>query len=112
MTGFTVTGAAGADGRTPPPAELVLHGNFPDPFRRGTTIEFTCPRAMPVDLRIHDAAGRLVRTLLSGTPFAAGRHRIAWDGRDRAGREVPAGVYLIRLRAAGNERSDPTVVVR
>ncbi len=50
----------------------------------------------PVDLRIFDLSGRLVRTLLSGSQ-PAGTHRVLWDGRDGDGRDAPSGVYLYRL---------------
>jgi flagellar hook assembly protein FlgD len=48
---------------------------------------------------VFDALGRRVRTLVDG-PLAAGRHEIAWDGRDGRGVDAPAGVYLVRAAAA------------
>ena len=33
--------------------------------------------------------------------YGTGGHAVAWDGRDAAGRPVPAGVYFSRLRANG-----------
>ena len=40
-----------------------------------------------------------VRTLLSG-PMAPGFHTIVWNGRDDAGRQVAAGLYISELRTA------------
>jgi len=45
------------------------------------------------EICVFDAAGRQVRRL--ALPRAGGS--MVWDGRDSFGREVPAGVYYIRL---------------
>ena len=42
-------------------------------------------------------AGRVVRPLLDGLVEPTGRAE--WDGLDRQGRPVPAGVYFVRLEA-------------
>jgi hypothetical protein len=58
----------------------------PSIFRTSTTLRAASPAA--TGFRIHDAGGRLIRTL-SG-------NRAVWDGRDRQGKQVPPGVYVIR----------------
>ena len=68
----------------------------PNPFTDGTEILFELPRETPGSLRIIDVAGRAVRTLASG-PWAAGPHRVAWDGTDAGGTRVASGVYFYRL---------------
>lgn len=82
-------------------AAFALQQNVPNPFNPRTVIGFSLERAGAVRLRIHDAAGRLVRTLHDGTALAAGRHEAAWEGLDDAGRPVAAGVYHCRLEAGG-----------
>jgi len=78
------------------PVTLALHSATPNPFPRTTSIEFELPRSGPVTLQVYDASGRLVRTLVN-EGRAAGRHRVAWEGRGDDGREVAAGVYFARL---------------
>ena len=51
------------------------------------------------DVRVYDASGRLVRTLLAGKTRPAGRQGVDWDGRDGSGRTAPSGVYFYRLQA-------------
>ena len=78
----------------------------PNPFRAGVELSRSEGRPIPApaDVLVSDAAGRLVRRLaLDGGPAR-------WDGRDRAGRPVPAGVYFVRIRHA--EGTDATRVVR
>ncbi len=48
---------------------------------------------------VHDASGRVVRRLAVRSD-AGGTGALSWDGRDAAGRKVPAGVYHCLLRLA------------
>jgi glucose/arabinose dehydrogenase len=74
---------------------------YPIPSRGGVTIDFAMADRGPVSLTIHDAAGRRVRTLVSGEARDAGPQRSQWDGHDDAGRRLAPGVYLARLSVAG-----------
>ena len=107
------------------PLATLLYQNFPNPFPTATSpatcVWFDLATAGPVSLEVFDLSGRHVVTILPGAGrvgfFEAGRHgRVAigssepgcngdirWDGRGRNGEVVPAGVYLLRLRAAGTE---------
>jgi glucose/arabinose dehydrogenase len=59
--------------------------------------EFSVNAPAAASLRILDAAGRVVRTLEgAGSPSGESR-AIVWDGRDRSGRAVAAGVYVAFL---------------
>lgn len=69
----------------------------PNPFNPFTTLSFETPGGGPVHLLIFDLAGRLVRDVTHGRPFAPGYHDVVIDGRDRAGRRLASGVYFYRL---------------
>jgi flagellar hook assembly protein FlgD len=69
----------------------------------------TLPRAATVDVTVFDAAGRRVRTLLSGRA-PAGRTSLAWDGGDARGRPAGAGLYFVR--AAGPDGAATRRLVR
>ncbi len=85
---------------TPAPALARLLRNFPNPFNPRTTVEFTMKRDAVASLRVYDAQGRLVRTLLSSY-LAAGPHSVSWNGLDDTGRPSASGVYFLRLQAGG-----------
>jgi hypothetical protein len=51
----------------------------------------------PVQVRIYDLGGRLVRVLAERRPLSTGAYAMAWDGRDAGGGLVPPGVYCARL---------------
>ena len=93
---------------SPGRGRLRLAG-FPSPCRAATSIHFDLPVAVPVSLRIHDASGRAVRSLVDGLA-AAGPRSVAWDGRNDAGERVASGVYLVNLRTPGLAESTSLVV--
>ena len=63
------------------------------------------------DLSIYDASGRRVASLLNG-PLSAGDHRIEWTGLDDAGQRVNAGLFFLRLKAAGKTAVHKVMLVR
>jgi hypothetical protein len=67
----------------------------------GTRFRVITPPVAPSELRILDAAGRLVRTLPGGPV-------VEWDGRGGAGSPAPAGVYFYALRVEGEGRPAAT----
>lgn len=95
--------------------EFMLHQNYPNPFGNTshtlqnhqkifaeTTISFSLPTAAAVVLKIYNLNGQEIRTLASGHQNA-GLHTIKWDGKDRFGREVGAGVYIYAVQT-GQEK--------
>jgi hypothetical protein len=71
---------------------------FPNPFRPQTEIAFTLPTARQAELAVYNVAGERV-AVLADRRFAEGRHTLTWEGQSAAGRQLPAGVYLVRLDA-------------
>ena len=41
----------------------------------------------------------IIKMTETGLHLPAGYHSVVWDGRDRAGRPLPSGVYIARLVA-------------
>lgn len=83
----------------------------PNPSSGPVKIHFQLPVGGMAELAIFDVAGRRIRRLESG-PRSAGEHTLVWDGRDEAGVEVEAGVYLYRYRAGNTVESDRIVIAR
>ncbi len=74
---------------------------WPNPFRETTKIRFTLARSRQVEVEVFDITGRRHRRLLPLSSLEAGEQSLRWDGRDEAGRELAAGLYLLRLRGDG-----------
>ncbi|HET7904284.1 MAG TPA: LamG-like jellyroll fold domain-containing protein [Candidatus Eisenbacteria bacterium] len=74
------------------------------PSRSGggtTTFAIHAERPTTATLQIFDVRGRLVKTLLSRAPIAAGSTTVSWRGATDRGVGAASGVYFARLRAGG-----------
>ncbi len=94
-----------------PPASTRLHFAAPNPFGSSTTVAVDLATSGNVTLEVFDVAGARVATLAEGG-WAAGRHRLRWDGRSGDGRTVPAGLYLVRLTTPGFSATKRVVRMR
>lgn len=98
------------DPRIPAAARPSLTA-LPNPFGPRTTIRYELTAPVEVNLFVADPTGRLVRRLVRGRQDA-GPHVLDWDGRDDAGREVAAGIYLYVLHAGTKHEMGKLVRVR
>ena len=80
------------------PREYALSQNYPNPFNPLTSIQYALPEAGQVELVVYNIMGHQVRRLVSGRK-EAGYHKVLWNGRDDSGREVPSGIYFLRVQA-------------
>ena len=85
--------------------------SFPNPFNPLTTVRFTLGRQQQVSLSVYDLTGRRL-VQLADALFAAGLHRLEWDGRDAGGREIGSGVYLLRLATEDQIESHRVTLIR
>jgi len=89
---------------TPAGPALALRAAAPNPFNPTTEIVFALPAAGRAVLRIHDARGRRLSTLVD-EELGPGEHAATWSGRGIDGRRVPAAVYFARLEFDGRARA-------
>jgi subtilisin family serine protease len=76
----------------PIPQSHELITNYPNPFNGSTMIELSGPETENHSVEIYDIAGRLVKSI----PINGG-NSVVWDGTDRSGSEVSAGIYFARV---------------
>ncbi len=88
-----------------------LAQNQPNPFNPSTQIRFSLAHAGHVSLKIYDAAGRHVRTLVDDTRSPS-EHTVTWDGKDDTGASVAAGVYLYKLQTKEDTQTRRMVLVK
>ena len=86
-------------GNEVPVASSLGLRNHPNPFNPWTTISFRLPEPAAVTLRVYDASGRLIRTLVAEQMFDEGKGEVVWNGRNDRGAAVASGVYFTRLDA-------------
>jgi len=86
--------------------------SFPNPMNQQGTIRFQLPAGSAASLRVTDAAGRLVRILVSPSGPTGAPELLRWDSRDQAGRLVPAGIYEFSLQSGNRYWTRPVIVLR
>ncbi|GAI64485.1 unnamed protein product, partial [marine sediment metagenome] len=58
---------------------------------------YQLPSDCHVCLRIYNIAGELVQTLGSKNQ-KPGHYTVCWNGKDENGKQLPSGVYFVRLK--------------
>jgi hypothetical protein len=78
---------------------------YPNPFNPNATIAYTVAQAADVSVRAYDARGRLVGELVPPRRHEAGDYAVTF-------RPGASGVYLVRVRAGGEEQVVKMVAVK
>ena len=74
-----------------------LHSNYPNPFNPTTTISFSLPKEVDIELAIYNIKGQKVKTLYSGKA-EEGKHTVTWNGKDDNNKSVSSGIYFYKLK--------------
>lgn len=88
---FSGTSAVGDNASTP--VSYRLGQNYPNPFNPATTISYDLKESGPVSLRVYNAIGQEVATLVNGVE-TAGSHQVTFGAAN-----LPTGIYFYRLTA-------------
>ncbi len=99
------------DDPMPLPDATFLDQNYPNPFNPSTTITFGLKEKGHVSLRIYDASGRLVATLVDETR-TAGSYIVEWNGREKNASSVASGVYFYKLSSKDFEETKKMILLR
>jgi len=84
---------------------------FPNPFNSSARVNWQMKREGKADLKVYDASGRAVRTLVSGTR-PAGSYTARWNGADDAGQKLARGIYFVRLSTPDQTVKVKTILAR
>lgn len=88
--------ATDREGEEHPRHPAQLWPGYPNPFSSTATLRYSIEQPGEVQIGVYDLRGRLIATPFSG-PQPPGDFSVTWSGRDQAGRQVAAGVYLVQL---------------
>jgi len=84
---------------------------YPNPGTGEIRIKYQLGDRTRLSLKIYDAAGRLVRTLVNGR-YNPGTYSIVWNRIDDQGRSVPAGVYFIHFTTTEQNQIEKVILVK
>ncbi|HVP58520.1 MAG TPA: MBL fold metallo-hydrolase [bacterium] len=77
---------------------------YPNPFSSEATMRFNVAEPGPVAVNIFDVQGRLVNSFQT-----LGANSYTWDGTSLDKREVPSGVYFVRISGPSQTMSEKLV---
>jgi len=78
------------------PIAFKLFQNYPNPFNPTTQISFSIPQLIFVNLKVYDALGNEIMSLVNEEK-PAGEYEVEFDGR-----ELTSGIYFYRLKAGNH----------
>ena len=83
-----------------------LRQNYPNPFNPATTIQFVLPERAQTTLRVYNAIGREVATLVDEN-LSAGTHEVTFDAAS-----LSSGIYLYRLEAGSFRQTQKMILAK
>ncbi|MDO8550687.1 MAG: T9SS type A sorting domain-containing protein [Ignavibacteria bacterium] len=89
------------------PDEFYLNQNYPNPFNPSTTIKFGLTTEMAVELKVFDALGQEVMTLIDSQLMKAGSYNVNFNASNLA-----SGTYVYRLKAGDNVSSKKMILLK
>jgi flagellar hook assembly protein FlgD len=84
---------------------------YPNPTRLGLNISYNITGTAPTRLRVYDATGKVVTSLWDATR-SRGQYVTRWSGLAANGRQVPAGIYFIKLESGDTRLTQKLVIQR
>ena len=88
------------------PREFKLQQNYPNPFNPSTTIEYDVPARAHIILKVYNALGQDVATLVD-EERAPGSYSTVWDAKG-----VASGTYWSRMTADGRSIVQKMILVK
>ncbi|MFA7421494.1 MAG: FlgD immunoglobulin-like domain containing protein [Melioribacteraceae bacterium] len=93
------------------PSSFTLSQNYPNPFNPSTVISYQLPKQSRVQIKIYDAIGNEIRSLIDEEK-SAGKYNILWDSRNNYGTRVSSGVYFYKITADGFAQTKKMILMK
>jgi hypothetical protein len=89
----------------------LLYSCLPNSFNPNMQIRFELQKDAWVSLRVYDASGVLVKTVVN-EQVPHGSHLIRWDGRNEKGTVVASGVHFCQMKTVNYVGNTKLLVAR
>jgi hypothetical protein len=89
---------------------FILKQNRPNPFKYTTSIEYSLPSNQYVELKIYNAAGQQIKTIISEYQ-QAGQYHYIWNSRTENNQQVPAWIYYYTLNSKTGKNITKKMVI-
>ncbi len=93
------------------PTQIHLYQNYPNPFNPETTISYKVQAASQVSLKVYDALGREIATLVNEYK-QTGLHTATFSVKTPYMASLPSGVYFYRLQSGSYSKTKKMILLR
>ena len=83
------------------PDRFYVSANYPNPFNPSTNFFIDVPSAGRLNISIYDVNGKLVNEVIN-TYVEAGRIYGSWSGKNISGKNMPTGIYFMKVKTSLN----------
>tara|TARA_B100000575_G_C23041802_1_gene599645 strand:- start:786 stop:1190 length:405 start_codon:yes stop_codon:yes gene_type:complete len=91
--------------------KFILYDNYPNPFNPSTNISYSISNRKHVSINIFDLnGGRVIELFNDYKP--AGSYVINWNGENKKGVQVSAGVYLYSIEAGELRQTKKMILLK
>ncbi len=94
------------------PNDFSLQQNYPNPFNATTLIAFSLQQPGIVTIKIYNALGQTITTLVDRKHYSYGKHTLRWNGLDHYGAAAASGIYFAELTVQQEMQKIKMVLVR
>ncbi len=98
-------------GVSPVPNTFELSSNYPNPFNPKTRFDYQLPENCDVFISIYSILGQEIKTWIFENQ-ENGYYSLEWDGKDWRGKNVPSGIYLLRMQTTEFSKMRRMTVIR
>lgn len=88
------------------PTKFAFFPAHPNPFNSNTTIRFSVPEKMDVNVSVYDIQGRIVEKLIN-KQFTLGNYNIQWNAKD-----FSSGIYFVLIEGNGKKKSQKIILMK
>lgn len=88
------------------PEDFILYQNYPNPFNPSTTVQFRISEFGIVSLKVYDALGNEVITLIDENK-SAGEHQVEFSAKG-----LTSGIYFYKLETQGFSHTKKMILLR
>jgi len=94
------------------PVMTTLNAPKPNPATNGLAhISFNIAEPTKANIKIYDASGKLVKTLVNGM-MNTGTYNLTWNGTDELNNKVSDGIYFYTLETANHKLTKKLVLTQ
>jgi hypothetical protein len=91
--------------------DYALLNNYPNPFNASTKFQIDIRKKSIVRVELVSTLGQVVKRCVD-QQLDPGRYLLEWDGTDSSGKNMPSGIYFIRMSSDRFQESKKIILLR